>query len=381
MHALFYGYTKRKNVSSPKGRAFLLIALIALSASPLMAREAQADTIPAAKAWKFDGIIGLNATGTGLVNWTGGGKNTASGLAFAKLHLTYYKDALAWETNLDTDFGLTWTQQKEDPWKKSSDKIKLSTKFGWEFRPTWFLTVLGDFESQYATGRKMQTGYDPPISKFLAPSYTDLSVGFDWKTSVSGCDFSLYMSPLSMLVVTAYVSDADNKYYNDEHKELVPGDDNWDFRREMQIKYGTFRVVQDAAGNIDIDWRNARVEAGMVLKGAIAYKYDNMTLLSTLTLFTPYQGRGFEIKEAYENTYPGEKWTLPLRYSNLNRQFGYFDANWETTLTYQFAKVLNVTLSTHLKYLNGTLMADDEGAWAERVQFKMNVGIGVGYSF
>ena len=46
---------------------------------------AYADTIASSKAWKFDGIIGLNATGTGLVNWAGGGKKTVSGLTFAKV--------------------------------------------------------------------------------------------------------------------------------------------------------------------------------------------------------------------------------------------------------------------------------------------------------
>jgi len=365
-------------------RLSMLILLCAWTAVAMTAQEAQDVQNEAAapqKAWKFDGLLGLNATGTGLVNWTGGGKNTASGLAFVKLHLLYYKDALAWETNLDTDFGLTWTQQKEDPWKKSSDKIKLTSKFGWEFQPTWFLTVLGEFESQYAVGRKMQTGYDPPISKFLAPSYTDLSVGFDWKTNVKGCNFSLYMSPAAMMIVTAYVGDKMNKAYNEEHQQLVPGDTEWDFRREMQMKYGTFKVIQNAEGKPDIEWRNARVEFGLVLKGTIDYKYDNMTLNSTLILFTPYQGRGYDVKEAYEKAYPGEKWIVPLRYSNLNRQFGFFDVSWDTTLSYQFAKVLNVTLSTSLKYLNGTLIADADGAWAERVQFKANVGIGIGYSF
>ena len=86
-------------------------------------------------------------------------------------------------------------------------------------------------------------------------------------------------------------------------------------------------------------------------------------------------------REVTENAKPGETWNLPLRYSNLNRQFGFFDVNWDMSLSYQFAKVLNVTLSTSLKYLNGTLTADENGVWAERVQFKMNVGIGLGYSF
>ena len=49
------------------------------------------------KAWKFDGTIGLNAAATGLVNWAAGGKNNVNGIAYAKLHLLYHKDAIAWE--------------------------------------------------------------------------------------------------------------------------------------------------------------------------------------------------------------------------------------------------------------------------------------------
>ena len=89
------------------------------------------------KAWKFDGTVGLNAAATGLVNWAAGGKNNVNGIVYAKLHLLYHKDAIAWETNFDTDFGLTWIDQKEDAFQKSSDNIKLATKFGWEFKESW----------------------------------------------------------------------------------------------------------------------------------------------------------------------------------------------------------------------------------------------------
>ena len=117
------------------------------------------------KAWKFDGTVGLNAAATGLVNWAAGGKNNVNGIAYAKLHLLYHKDAIAWETNFDTDFGMTWIDQKEDPFQKSSDNIKLATKFGWEFKPAWYLTVLASFQSQYALGRNYVDGYNSIISK------------------------------------------------------------------------------------------------------------------------------------------------------------------------------------------------------------------------
>lgn len=364
-----------------KHPSFNIIILCALSLVALSFQKAQADTITDPKAWKFDGIVGINVTGVGLANWTGGGKNTMSEHAFAKLHLLYYKDAVAWETHLDTDFGLSWTQQDEDPWKKTSDKINLNSKLGREFKPDWFLTVLGQFESQFAVGRKMRKGYDPPISKWLAPSYTDISVGVDWKKTVKKIDFSIYMSPLVLFVTTAYVSDMVNDAYNAEHQELVPDDPDYDFRRSLQTEYGTFKIVRDASGEPVVKWRDARVELGMALKGTINYKRENIMLRSTLTVFTPYQGRGFDVKEAYESTHPGETWNLPLRYSNLNRQFGYFDVDWGMSLSYLFAKVFNITLSTNLRYFNGVLIADSDGVFEERVQFKTNFGIGFSYSF
>ena len=358
-----------------------IFILCALSFVTLSLQGEEADTITAPKTWTFNGVIGLNATGTGLLNWTSGGKNTAGGFSFAKLRLLYEKDDIAWETNLDTGFGLSWTQQDEDPWKKTSDKIKWNTKLGWEFKPGWYLTAFGEFESQYAVGRKMKKGYDPPISDWLAPSYTDISVGIDWKTSNKYCDFSLYMAPLALMVTTAYINDEKNATYNAEHQELVPDDPDWDFRRSLQIKYGTFKIIRDAFGVPVVEWRNARVELGLAFKGTLTYRRNNLTLLSTITMATPYQGRGYDVKEAWESTHPGETWDIPLQYSNMNRQFGNFDVDWDASITYRFAKVFDVTLSTSLRYYNGVLIADNDGIEKERVQIKALFGIGLGYSF
>jgi len=344
------------------------------------------------KAWKFDGTVGLNAAATGLVNWAAGGKNNVNGIAYAKLHLLYHKDAVAWETNFDTDFGMTWIDQKEDPFQKSSDNIKLATKFGWEFKPTWYLTVLGSFQSQYANGRNYIDGYNNIISKWLAPSYTDISVGIDWKKSVNGADFSIYLSPVAGRITTAYVGDAWNKKYNDEYHaayaagEIAAEDYNpqFDFREELQTLNGTYKF-DDKGEKV---WRNARAEFGLSFKGAIAYTYNDFKLGTTLALFTPYQGKGFELKKAYDAANGAGAWdALPandryFEYSNMNRHFGMFDVDWDVNLSYQFLKCLQVTLQTSLKYYPGTLIADKEGVnMSERCQFKGIIGLGVGYSF
>ena len=340
------------------------------------------------KVWKFDGLIGLDAGATGLVSWTAGGQNNASVLTFVKLHLLYDKNNMAWETNFDSDYGMTWIDQDDDQLKKTSDNIKFSTKYGWEFKKNLYLTVLGSFQSQYDIGRKYKKGqYDPVISKWLCPSYTELSLGIDWKTTVNGCNFSVYVSPLATYIATAYVNDATNEKYTKEYLEAMAEagepvkSDYVDFRREMQIKYSTYKIIKDQNGVPVIDWRDYRVEFGLSFKGTINYKYKNLVLSSTLYLFTPYRGKGFDLKEAYESTHPGETWNQYYRYSNLNRQFGYFDVDWDFLISYQFLKVLNVTLSTRLKYYNGTLIEDKNGVVKDRVQFKSVIGLGLGYSF
>ena len=335
------------------------------------------------KAWKFDGTLGLNAAATSLVNWAAGGKNNVNGIAYVKLHLLYHKNTIAWETNFDTDFGVTWIDQKEDAFQKSSDNIKLATKFGWEFKPTWYLTVLGGFQSQYALGRNYQDGYNDVISKWLAPSYTDISVGIDWKKSYKGADFSIYLSPIAGRITTAYIADGLNNKLTQEWLDAHPGETGYDLRNELQKRNGTF--TYDKEGNKF--YRNFRAEFGLSFKGAIAYTYKDLKLSTSLTLFSPYQGKGFNVKAAYEADHGVGSWdALPqedryFEWSNNNRHFGMFDVDWDVALSYQFLKCLQVSLQTSLKYYPGTLIENKDGLVSERVQFKGILGIGVGYSF
>ena len=391
-------------------KSFLTLSLCVLTALSVFAQEEEAAA--PASPWKFDGSVGLNAAATGLVNWAAGGKNNVNGLAYAKLHLLYAKDALAWETNFDTDFGLTWIDQDEDAFQKSSDNIKLATKFGWEFHKDFYLTALASFQSQYALGRNYTTGYNNIISKWLAPSYTDISLGIDYKHSVNGADFSLYVSPIAGRITTAYVGEAWNKRYTEE---AFLGEFQWaidhaeddaakkiaqeaydlakaayeaggigyaaeqaahtDLRSTLQEANGVVRY--DDKGNKLYD-RSFRGELGLSIKGSVAYKYKDLTLGSTITLFSPYQGKGYELASYVKDSKVADTY---FQYSNMNRSFGHFDVDWDVAIGYQFLKCLQVTVQTNLKYYPGTLIANKEGEVSERCQFKGMIGLGVGYAF
>lgn len=361
----------------------LFLSLCLLAAVVATAQEAETPASP----WKFGGLVGLNASATGLVNWAAGGNNNLSGLAFGKLNLDYAEGDLAWNTTLDLEYGLTFVDQKFDKLQKSSDRINFATKFGWAFQPKWFLSVNAGFQSQFALGRNYPgDGTDADIiSKFLAPSYTDISVGFDYKPVDF---FSLYMSPIAGRITTAYVSDAVNNKYKDLYPILEDGTGG--LRDMLREKNGTYYFDKDTNKKM---YRNARAELGLNVKAALNYTYKDLKLITSLGLFSPYAWDKTKMYVAAEdgNTYTEAQMKFNefvmndenfLGYRDNNRRFGLFDVNWDMAISYQFLKCLNVTLSTSLKYIPGLKIADKDGLNpAERVQFQGILGLGIGYAF
>lgn len=332
-------------------KKYLLSLFAFCLTATLFAQEAE----PTPSPWSCTGVVGLNASATGLINWAAGGNNNVNGVAFGKVRLLYNENNLSWETNLNLEYGLSYIDQKNDPFQKSSDVIDFKTKFGWQFHKAWYLTAAAGFQSQFAYGRAYDgtEADDPIISKFLSPSYTDISVGIDWKPNSI---FSLYLSPVAGKITTAYVGDAVEK--------ANPG-----LREQMQEKYGTWAYVKDSN---EKKYTNCKAELGLNFKGSINYTYKDLKIITTLGLFTPYAWDKKEVLDA-EGKFAG--------YRDNNRRFGNFDVDWDAAISYQFLKCLNVTLSTSLKYYNGVKIADKDGISAERVQFKGILGLGVGYSF
>lgn len=326
------------------------------------------------KDWKFSGAVGLNAAATGLWNWAAGGNNNVNGVVYGRFRLLYHKNNIAWDTNLDMEYGLSWIDQPADAFQKSSDKLSFTTKFGWEFKKSWYLTALAGFQSQFAYGRAYDgtEAYDPIISKFLAPAYTDLSVGIDWKPNDI---FSVYVSPVAGRLTTVCVGNKLNEQYM--------ADQGVNLEQSLKEKYAVYYYAKeaDAAGVFNKMYdKNLRAELGLSLKGAINYSYKDLKLTTNLGLFTPY---------AWDKTVMGQNENGNDIYRDNNRRFGNFDVDWTTAISYQFFNCLQVTLSTDLRYYNGTMIAktwtgkdgNEVTQAAERVQFKGILGIGVGYSF
>ena len=291
----------------------------AISETPATAKDSVS---PKEKYWKFSGVVGLNVTQVGMWNWSAGGSNNANGRVFTNLTLAYKKKDISWDSNLDTEFGLMYVPETQFKWRKPNDRIVFSSKFGYEFKKTWFFTILAGFRSQYIAGYdyKMVSGVEDKlyVSNWLSPSYTDLSMGIDWKPNTI---FTVYYSPVAGRFTSCTVD-------------------------TLRTKYG---VPQD---------KTYVANLGMTFKAGINYsptKAKELKIISTLTLYTPY--------------------------TSNTQKFGNIDVDWDVAVSYQFLKVLNVSLGTSLKYYDQVMITDKKGKVGPRVQFKEVIGIGIGYTF
>ena len=148
--------------------------------------------------WKKGGNFNLNINQGSLSNWSAGGDKFSFSLnAYLNLYSFYKKDKNAWDNNLDMAFGLVQTTSLGR--RKSSDRIDLTSKYGYALNKHWNLSTLFNLRSQFANGysyEKNAAGADTSTltSRTLAPAYVLLSLGLDFKPSNN---FSLLMSPMT----------------------------------------------------------------------------------------------------------------------------------------------------------------------------------------
>lgn len=300
--------------------------------------EAEKDSV---KRWKVSGILSFNLGATGLANWQAGGNSSFNMLATANVNFLYHHNHIAWETAIYTAYGEAFVDNTKHPWQKTNDKFQVSTKFGWAFARQWYLTALGQFTTQYANGFDYSKDDLRLLSNFLSPSYTDISIGIDWKPNDM---FSVYISPLSGRITSCI-----SKHINPDD----PIDDNGNPRYDLRNSY----LGQEYVESRLLRGKNAeyRADFGLSLKGQVVYdKVKNLKLMSSINIFTPY-----------------------------SKKFGNFDLDWDVAVSYQFLKVLNVSAGTQFKYYDSVKWKtkEDDVEATQHVQFKVIFGFGLGYSF
>lgn len=143
------------------------------------------------EGWKYSGLVGITFGQTSLTNWSAGGDNTVSGNFILNASANYKKDRWFWDNNLGLEYGLIYSSS--DDWKKSSDKINLTSIAGRNISRKWSASFLLNFKTQFAKGYKYPDR-DNYISTFMAPGYADAALGFTYKPN---SNYTVFLSPVT----------------------------------------------------------------------------------------------------------------------------------------------------------------------------------------
>lgn len=267
--------------------------------------------------WQKAGIFTINMTQVNLTNWAAGGFSSVSGIAMFNGTANWKKGRRAWDNSLILAFGGQHIHNGTDP-QKTDDRIELNTKYGYELNKAWYLAAVFQFRTQFTEGFNSE---GLRISNLMAPAYTLLGLGFDYKPNDK---LTVFLSPITARVVTVL------------DKTLWGGSTD----PEMRV-YG----VKNG--------ETMEFEAG----GYIRFQYQtelakNITFLTRGDLF-----------------------------SNYLREPGNMDVTWETLWTFKVNSWFAATLNTLLIYDHDTKLPKvDENNIpyaGPATQFKQTLGIGL----
>ena len=282
--------------------------------------------------WKFNGIGVISASQSSFTNWAAGGQNSTTGNALLNLYAGFKTKLASWDNILEMGYGLVH-QGKEGQWVKSDDKIDFTSKYGRKVSDKLFYAALFNFKTQ------MSPGYNYPndtvkISDFLAPAYSLVAIGLDYKPATS---LSVFVAPITMR--TTYVN---SQALADKG---VGG-----------VTAGTY----DEKGMLLTHGKKIKNEFGGYLK--VVFRKDdvikNVNIISKVDLFSNY------LKNPQNMV-----------------------VNGEMLIAMKVNKLLTVTIAANLIYDDSIKIPTGKDAngveqyIGPRTQFKDVVGVGISYKF
>ena len=359
------------------------------AAKALVEAPAEQQKVVKPKYWTTSLKTQVNVGQTSLTNWAAGGDNTISLQGFIDANANWKKKEMFWNNRLQLDYGFLYASSKPIL-QKSTDRIYLESKWGYktEAMKNFYFSANYDFKSQFSTGYTYKTPAVPdedrfkdesgslrdldelerrdqvdlwrnarvPKSNFLAPAYTNLALGIDYKPAKW---LSVNFAPLTGGFVI--VKDADlRKSYSmglkkeyEVMKEEYAGVDASTLTGDNLAKYERYKAAMDSGDA----YRGARFEFGAQLKvDAKVNINDNFSYSTQVVLFSNYLDKPQNMR-----------------------------VNWDNRIDWKLAKYFSLTLTTNLIYDDKIMIKNDKDLdtypnGRQRVQFKESLAFGFTYT-
>ena len=314
--------------------AFVLIASVSFNSSAQITDaedDIRKERVDSLDGWRKGFAASLTGSNVGFSNWAAGGVDAISINSSLNLYANLKKGPATWDNNLDLGYGLV--KQGDANWIKADDRIDLTSKFGRRASKNWYYAALMNFRTQFTAG------YSYPndtieISGFLAPAYTLLAAGMDYKLERKKVKFSMFIAPLT----------AKFTFVNDQTLANAGA-------------YGVLGAIYEGVSNIILEpGKRFRAELGGYFRSQLDWQMaENIKFTTGLDLFSNYLNNPQNI-----------------------------DVNWQTGLEVKLWKFLTLSFATHLIYDDDidVPIYDDSGTeigQGPRVQFKHLTGVGLAW--
>lgn len=279
--------------------AFMLTLTVAANAQNTQEMQASAFEMPdirideaqGAPRWFLGGIGGINLSQVSLSNWAAGGESSVAFDLMFNYRADYTKRRHLWQNRLELAYGMNVTDSRGA--RKSNDRIYLSSLYGYKLSRTWYASALMLFSSQFANGYDYSTNPKTYMSRFMAPGYLALGLGFTWKPkSWFTANFSpatwrgtfvfddaLFKDQAGNMVYTVYGVEPGKHLFN-EFGANIRLEVNYDIWKNVHLysRLDLFSNYLHKPQNIDVRWYTmltARVNEWLSASLSVNVVYDD----------------------------------------------------------------------------------------------------------
>ena len=321
------GFKANLKLINMSARGILFVVLIILSN-----RGFSQDSIAKKERvnWhKLEGGLGMTINQLAITHWAAGGESTMSGKATANFKYTYNRSMFTYVTTGLFMYGAQ-NFPKDKRWEKTEDRLEVSMTMTHNNKKNLTFTAISMLKTQFTNGYSYPND-SIPISRFFAPAYLTLSIGYTYNIHN---------------IVSIFLSPSAGKF-------TFVNDQNLADKGSFGVEAGYWNIVDN-----DSTWIPGKKFLGELgINILIKYKQDfkNIGIFSNLNLYNNYM----DVNRA-------NRWNI--------------DVDWETGIKFTISKSISTIINVHLIYDDNVKFMID-GKQKPILQFKESIGINFLYKF
>lgn len=287
---------------------------------------------------KFECSLGMTVNQLAITHWAAGGESNTSGKLTANFKYNYNRPLFNYETAGIFAYGRS-NYAKDKRKEKTEDRCELSLTMKHNNKKRLTFTSMATLKTQFTNGYSYPND-SIPISKFFAPAYLTLSIGYTYNIHD---------------IVTIFASPAAGRITFVTDQDLAD-------KGAFGVEASYWNVIN--GDSILVHGKNFLGELGFNL--LIKYKQnfrDNISVFSTLNFYNNYMDVNKE-----------NRWNI--------------DVDWETGFKFNISKSISTILNIHLIYDDNIKFSVTEIVNGEEItkqkpilQFKESLGITFLYKF